>query len=125
MMQNIPKKDIFHTPEGYFENLPQATLSRYKTEKTKQIWLTGLSAAAILLVGLILAVFNPTTGEDPNFQSNLDETMELYIQAGYWNEDDILSLSDNPNELLDLLLAEEWGLMDLSEEEELFDNEIY
>ena len=125
MMLNIPKHDIFRTPEGYFENLPKATLNRYKAEKTKQIWLTGLSAAAILLVGLILAVFNPITGEDPNYQSNLDETMELYIQAGYWNEEDILSLSDNPNELLDLMLAEEWGLLDLSGGEDLFDNEIY
>ncbi len=124
-MQNIPKQDIFRTPEEYFENLPKKTLRRYKAEKTKQIWLAGLSAAAVLVLGLILAVFNPTTGEDPNFQSNLDETVELYIQAGYWNEEDVLSLSENPNELLDIMLSEEWEQLDLSGREEIFEDEIY
>lgn len=125
MIKNIPKQDIFKTPEGYFESLPQAALRRYKTKKTKQIWLSGLSAAAILAVGLILAVFNPIETGDSKYQGNLDETMELYIEAGFWNEDDILSLSENPNELLDLMLAEEWGFLDLGEGEELLENEIY
>ncbi|EON79190.1 hypothetical protein ADIS_0299 [Lunatimonas lonarensis] len=125
MIENIPKQDIFQTPEGYFDRLPQATVRRYKSEKTKQIWLSGLSAAAILAVGLILAVFNPINEEEAKYQSNLDETMNLYIDAGYWTEDDILSLSENPNELLDLMLAEEWGFMDLSDGDELFENEIY
>lgn len=125
MIKNIPKQDIFKTPEGYFESLPQAALRRYKAKKTKQIWLSGLSAAAILAVGLILAVFNPIENGDSKYQGNLDETMELYIEAGFWNEDDILSLSENPNELLDLMLAEEWGFLDLGEGEELLENEIY
>jgi hypothetical protein len=36
-----------------------------------------------------------------------DEEALLYIESEQWNAEDVLSLSDNPNELLDQIIEEE------------------
>jgi hypothetical protein len=47
----------------------------------------------------------------------MDQEVELYIDSGYWEAEDVLVLSEDPDELLDLIIAEEWSGYPLSEEQ--------
>ncbi|MCE2707666.1 MAG: hypothetical protein LW685_03635 [Algoriphagus sp.] len=38
---------------------------------------------------------------------SVEEEALLYIESGQWSTEDILSMSDNPNELLDQIIEEE------------------
>lgn len=124
-MKNIPKLQIHKAPDAYFDQFPDKVLLKYKRKRARQTWMTAAAAAAVLILGLLLTVFTPQQQPQESLYTGLDETMELYIQAGIWNEHDILSLSENPNELLDLLLTEEWEGMEWELQEEMYDEESY
>ena len=125
-MKNIPKENIFQVPEGYFDTLAQRTRQRKRNRKSRQVWLgSSIAAAAVLAVGMFFAIYQDTSFEDLNFQSNLDQDIELYISAGYWDEFDILGMADNPNELLDEIIASEW-VYDLGDDQNIFiETEIF
>jgi hypothetical protein len=124
-MKKLPKENIFQVPEGYFENLPQRTIQRKRERKTKQVWLSGIAAAAVLTIGMFFAIFQETSFEDVNFQSKIDQDIELFISAGYWDEVDILGMAENPNQLLDEIIASEWNYNLGDEHNSLIETEIF
>lgn len=124
-MKDIPKENIFKVPEGYFDTLAQRTRQRKRERKSRQVWLSGIAAAAVLAVGMFFAISNETSFEDINFQSNVDQDIELFISAGYWDELDILGMAENPNDLLDEIIASEW-FYELEDEQNTFiETEIF
>jgi hypothetical protein len=108
-MKNFPKTNIFHEPPGYFDRLPDEILAR-KDRKSRQVFLTRMvAAAAVLLMGLAV-VFN-IFWSDPqtsNYAEAVDTEVEIYISSGYWQAEDILLMSENPDEILDEIIASEW-----------------
>lgn len=82
-----------------------------------------LAAAAVLAIGISLAIFLPGSISESNFQTQLDQEVELYINSGYWEAEDVLVLSEDPDELLDLIIAEEWSGYPLGDEQ--VENEIW
>jgi len=117
-MKDLPKIEDFKTPEGYFDRLPEETLSR-RTSETPFRWYK-YAASAILAIGISFGIYEFSTPEsDPLIA--LDSDVNLYIEGGYWSAEDILSLSDDPDEILDQILEEEsFILEDDSEVEFLF-----
>jgi hypothetical protein len=103
-MQKIPKQQPFKVPENYFEELPEKIMARASRPKPSQTWTWAAAAVVVLGIGLWQAgEFNakPSTPITP------DQEALLYIESEQWNAEDVLSLSDNPNELLDQIIEEE------------------
>ncbi|WP_194774326.1 hypothetical protein [Pararhodonellum marinum] len=106
-MKNIPKNIEFKTPEGYFEALPDRILKK-RARSVKLTVLSRFAAAAVVVLGAFLLLFNLGNPDQQDFEANLDNQVELYISSGYWQAEDVLSLSDDPDALLDMILANEW-----------------
>jgi hypothetical protein len=103
-MQKIPKQQPFQVPENYFEELPEKIMARASRPKPSLTWTWAAAAVLLLGVGLWQAgEFNA----NPTTLINADEEALLYIDSEQWNAEDVLSLSDNPNELLDQIIEEE------------------
>ncbi|WP_215223451.1 hypothetical protein [Echinicola shivajiensis] len=109
-MKGLPKNNIFKTPEGYFDQLADNILEN-KRKKTRQVYFTRWAAAAILFLGFGLSIFKISIDSSDNLSNTyaLDQEMELMIDQGDWFAEDILSLSDDPNAILDQIIEEEWG----------------
>jgi hypothetical protein len=122
-MKNISKKNIYTVPEGYFENLPQKILSKRK-KKQGQIYWSGMAAAAVIVIGFLLLVFQPVSEMENQYQAEVNEEVEFYINTGIWGDEEILLMADNPNEILDQIMMEEFSSTiweeDYSNEEMLF-----
>jgi len=108
-MRKIPKLDDFQAPEGYFEQLPDEIISRL-TEKSKPNWIQYAAAVAILVVGF--GVWQFTSINSSSDQSTLNDEVNLYIESQYWTAEDVLSMSDNPEAILDEIIDEELILME-------------
>lgn len=117
-MKGLPKNNIFKTPEGYFDQLADNILEK-KQKKTRQVHFTRWAAAAILVLGFGLSIFKLSIDSTNNLSNTyaLDQEMELMIDQGDWFAEDILSLSDDPNAILDQIIEEEWGTYDVNETE--------
>ena len=103
-MQKIPKQQPFQVPENYFEELPEKILAKTSRTKDKLSWTWAAAAVVLLGVGVWQAgEFNT----NPSTMISTDEEALLYIESEQWNAEDVLSLSDNPNELLDQIIEEE------------------
>lgn len=107
-MNQIPKKNIFIAPEGYFDALPKRIIGGKKNQAT-QVFLARVAAAAILVVAVFLFIYNQPAPNNAALQSVMDQEVEFYINSGYWNAEDVLGFSEDPDELLDLIIAEEWS----------------
>lgn len=107
-MKNLPKNDIFKTPLGYFDSLPEKILEKRERKKTRMLYFQSIAAAAVVAIGMLAFLLPNEPSEIYNMEANLDAEVNLYINAGYWNAEDILSLSDNPNSILDEIIASEW-----------------
>jgi hypothetical protein len=122
-MEKFPKKNIFKTPENYFEQLPDQILEKRKP-RALHYYLSGIAAAAMVVIGFFLFLDNETVSTSVNYQAEINQEVEYYIESGVWNVEDVLLLADNPNELLDDIAAEEWGNQEWVDEG-LLDNEIF
>ncbi|MBT0812686.1 hypothetical protein KIH41_15465 [Litoribacter ruber] len=120
-MKNFPKNDIFKTPDGYFDRLPDEIMAK-RNQKGKQVYLKALvGVAAALIIGFTV-VFTLFRTEEPAFTATaeMDKEIELLINSDYWQAEDILLLSDHPDDILDNLIAMEWDdyyLMDEMDED--------
>ena len=126
MKNNIPKGNIFRVPEGYFESLPDQIMAKKLQNKQHTTWISGVAAAiTVILTSLLFfkLLIEPTAEPAPPSTLAVDEEIEMLIDRGHWNAEDVLSLSDDPNVILDELLYEHWRSYPLSEsdlEEELW-----
>lgn len=108
-MKNIPEKTIFTEPDGYFDKLPEEIISR-RQKKVRQVYMVRAAVAAILLIGLsfMFVLYQP---QKPSYQAmdqRIDDEVELYISSGYWQAEDILLLSDDPDSILDEIIEMEY-----------------
>lgn len=109
-MKNLSKNNIFQTPEGYFENLPNGIVERYKRKKTRTVsFIRMTAAAAVVTIGVFIFAIKNETTINQTLEADLEDEIELYINSGYWQAEDILSFSDNPDLILDEIIEEEWG----------------
>jgi|688.fasta_scaffold47148_7 hypothetical protein len=105
-MQQIPKLKPFQTPENYFEELPEKILSKAKRSKSIPSWTWAAAAAVLLGIGLWQAGgFN----ENKPILVSPEEEALLYIESEQWSTEDVLSLSEDPNALLDQIIEEEYA----------------
>lgn len=121
-MKNIPKQNIFTVPDGYFDKLPR-NIHKKRIKKTRQVWISGVAAAVLVLIGFMILFTQPMRQDVDGLQARLYEDVELYINAGVWSDEDILLLADYPNDILEQIIAEEWDYV--TWEEEYLDNEIW
>lgn len=103
-MNHLPKLKDFQAPEGYFDRLPDQILAKAKTRNSYS-W-AKYAAAAVMLLGLGLSwqLGLLSTESQP---LSIDEEANLYIESQIWTAEDILSLSEDPNALLDQIIEEE------------------
>ncbi|WP_114749357.1 hypothetical protein [Pleomorphovibrio marinus] len=122
-MNQSQKHTIFKVPEGYFNELPEKILRKRKW-KTRKAWIGRVAAAAILVIGMVFFL-GENSLSTADYSANIEEEMELWISAGYWNEEDMLLLAENPDEILEIMLQEAWDYEDWYEEDLLYHNEIW
>jgi hypothetical protein len=118
-MRNLPKRGIYWVPEGYFDELPDKILKRYEDEKVRSISLIKrYAAAAIIILGIGTFTLYQNTQKEYALKADLNNEIDLYISSDQWQAEDILSLSENPNSILDEIILAEWGALDSSFEED-------
>jgi hypothetical protein len=108
-MKNIPNKNIFTEPEGYFDTLSDNIIARRKNH-VRQAYIFRAAVAAILLIGLSF-MFVLLQPKDPVYQAmdiELQEEVELYISSGHWQAEDVLLMSDDPDFILDQIIEMEY-----------------
>ncbi|MBM3426158.1 MAG: hypothetical protein FJX97_04130 [Bacteroidetes bacterium] len=105
-MSQIPKLKSFQTPENYFEELPEKILAKAKRRKPIPAW--TWAAAAVVLLGVGLWQAGGIYEEKPVLVSPEAEAL-LYIESEQWSTEDVLSLSEDPNALLDQIIEEEYA----------------
>ena len=115
-MNKTPKNNIYEVPEGYFDSLSDRII-RKKNSKARQAFIYRLTAAAAIAVGFALFAVKLSLVPDVSFQTEIDQEVEFYINSGYWGAEDVISFSDNPDELLDRIIAEEWAGYDITDEQ--------
>lgn len=103
-MNHLPKLKEFEAPKGYFDRLPDQILAKADARKSN-LW-TKYAAAAVIMLGLGLSwqqgLFTPEV------QSlSVEEEASLYIESQIWTAEDILSLTEDPNGILDQIIEEE------------------
>ena len=121
-MKNLPKQYIYEEPDGYFENLSSRIIYKHKARRRQTVFVR-FAAAAVLIAGIALFVNRQPTLNIENLQAQIDQEVELLISSGYWDADDVLSLTDNPDDLLDSIIEEEWSgyvIDDATEDEEIW-----
>ena len=110
IMKNLSQKEIFQTPKGYFDQLPDRIVLRYENEKVKRISLfRKYAAVAIIILGIGIFAIYQNKQNETSLQANLNKEIDLYINADLWQAEDILSLSENPDSILDEIITAEWG----------------
>jgi hypothetical protein len=117
-MEKLPKLQEFEVPAGYFEGLPEEILRKSNQKASNYFY--RYAAAALLLLSLGWWQFGGITNQQRIL--SIDEEALLYIESNQWTAEDVLSLSENPNEILDLIIQEEFGQTDplWAEEENWF-----
>ncbi|MFN3997309.1 hypothetical protein [Algoriphagus sp.] len=116
-MNQLPKLKDFNAPEGYFDRLPDQIMAKSRAKKSHS-WIR-YAAAAVVVIGLTITwqadLFTPTY-----HQLTMEEIANLYIESNIWTTEDILSMADDPNGILDQIINEEMPLSeDLWFEDEL------
>lgn len=106
-----PNKNIFQTPEGYFDRLPGEILQKNRQrQRSARLSYWSAAAAAVVVLGIALSIFWTGSPESEfDLEANMQPEIEMYINAGYWQAEDVLTFADNPNELLDEMIRNEWG----------------
>lgn len=102
-MQTLPKIKDLKTPEGYFEELPDEILSKVNKKETYP-WIKW---AASILVILGIGIWQFKTSNSTAEELQMDQEIDLYIDSQYWSAEDILSMADNPEEILNEIIEDE------------------
>jgi hypothetical protein len=123
-LEEIPKKDIFEVPDGYFDKLPGVIQSRIADPRPASITVASYRLAlkyAVPVVVITLAAFFIFRGNDP--VSNNPEEMLAAVSteelATYLAESDI-----STEDLLDNINLDEVDINELSSNPTLFDAEM-
>jgi hypothetical protein len=108
-LEDIPKKNIFEVPDGYFDRLPGVVQSRISaTRKNSFQWIFALRYAIPVLVIAVAGILWFTRGNDdaPGNWDKLEEsqlaiflndtelTAEDLAESVNWSSDDLAQLED-------------------------------
>lgn len=115
-MEKLPKIKDLQAPPGYFESLPDSILTKSKRKPSTGYWKYAAAAALVFSLGW----WQYGNQSDNTQPLSLDEEAMLYIESNQWTAEDVLSMSDDPNALLDQIIEEEISSLspDLMENEE-------
>ncbi len=103
-MNQLPKFKNLPAPDDYFERLPDQIMAKAFPKKSKS-WKPYAAAAAVLLsLGISWQMGWISSAEQP---LSPDAEANLYIDSQVWTAEDVLSLADDPNALLDQIIEEE------------------
>jgi hypothetical protein len=102
-MNEFPKLKDYKTPKGYFEHLPDQIMGQINP-KYSFIW-AKMAAAAMLLLGI--GIWQMSDFEESKPTLSFDQESELYIESEFWSEEEVLSMSANPEAVLDSIITEE------------------
>ena len=92
-LEDIPKKDVFKVPEGYFENLPTIIQSRVAARNKEKVFFPGFSLALryalpVVVLGVIGYFWLGPKAEQKSAESIL-ATIETEDLVAYLNETDL------------------------------------
>lgn len=104
-MRELPKIEDFKTPAGYFESLPDHIMKKRSDKPTVPIWTRYVAAAVILLSVGTWIYTSQEAPVDPYLA--LDSEVSLYIESQFWTAEDVLSLAENPDLILEEIIEEE------------------
>jgi hypothetical protein len=106
-LSNLPKKDIFRAPDGYFDSLPDKISSRIASQKPAgktipfrmERWKYATLAAAAVITLLIIFLPSRQTDQDSPSAADLiaeitDEECLAFLKTSEVEIDDLLGLSD-------------------------------
>lgn len=115
-MKKIPNIKDLKAPEGYFDELPEEIMGKI-SKKEQYPWIKW---AASILVIFGIGVWQYSNYNSVPTDLLVDQEIDLFIESQYWSAEDILSMSENPDEILNEIIQEENPFMDVetySEEE--------
>jgi hypothetical protein len=116
-MNQLPKLKDFEAPEGYFDRLPDQIMLKSKAKKS-HVWIK-YAAAAVVVLGLTITWQADLLTSKYQHLTTEEEAL-LYIESNIWTAEDILSMADDPNAILDQIINEEMPpIEDLWLEDEL------
>lgn len=108
-LEDIPKKDLFKAPDGYFDKLPGIIQARLAKPEPKSMWVPVLKFALPVLALVTVGIFwfsNPTVQSLENelaginteqliaYLDNTEIVWEDTEEESEWSEDDLLELED-------------------------------
>jgi len=100
-LEDIPKKDIFNVPEGYFDKLPNTIQARITSQKGafswSSPWVTALKyavPAVVLVVAGILWFNKPVQNAETILASIQTEDLVAYLDDSDLTTDDVLESVD-------------------------------
>ncbi len=111
-LEDIPKKNIFEVPEGYFEKLPGIIQARVVKPEPVRIWVTSLKYALPVLAIMAFGIFWFSGNSEKSFDEQL---------AGIQTEQLIAYLNDADLQIDDLSETVGWNEFDLME----LENKVY
>jgi hypothetical protein len=116
-MNQLPKLKDFEAPKGYFDRLPDQIMAKSKARKS-HVWIKYAAAAVIVLA--LTITWQADLFKSGYLPLTTEEEAILYIESNIWTAEDILSMTDDPNAILDQILNEEMPLTEeLWSEDEL------
>ncbi|NVJ85561.1 MAG: hypothetical protein HWE15_04605 [Algoriphagus sp.] len=113
-MEKLPKFSEMNAPEGYFETLPDQILQKVHPQND---W-GWVKWAAVFLLFLTVGIYTFYPANETSEWIALEDEVNLYIDANYWSAEDVLSMSDQPDLVLDEIIEEEIPFL-----EEIFTDE--
>lgn len=105
-LEDIPKKDLFKAPDGYFDKLPGIIQARVVKPEPKSIWVPVLKFALPVLALVTVGIFwfsNPATQSLETELASIDtDQLVAYIDINEiaWEDEEVTDLS--ADELLEL-----------------------
>jgi hypothetical protein len=131
-LENIPKKNIFEVPEGYFEKLPGIVQSRVAAQSKSKAtqWVFALRYALPILILACIGIFwfNNSTSYQYNeleaeleslqpgqlsiYLNDTDLSTEELVETVAWSEDDLQELEENVYSTLEVTSQELDNVLD-------------
>ena len=133
-LDDIPKKNIFEVPEGYFDRLPmkiQARLEKPEETSSRSIWGYSLRyALPIIVVGFALAyLLRPKSFEPEELLASIpDEHLIAFLDESDISENELLEVAnfdDRDADSLNQHLSAPWlGDFDTDSDRDVLENEL-